>query len=233
MKKRHFVTLLSKLFWTAVIVGPLFYFGKGNQLQMGYSVALVLILIAVWYITPADFKNMVVDLREGKLEINKLQRETKQAAQEVLVTADRFDKVVDSFTEFSLDSLQTQGRLGAAVPWQSAANFVVQARKMSRTSPGNSETLAPRVAQSQQKVISLFRDNLVNKYPEAAEEVKSAIGTTDFVENGEIKYMPGKGIVDLQALHDIEPLIEADKLKNWRQDITDFKKFYKQVEEDV
>ena len=93
--EKHWFRYVIKGLWTALIIGLLIYFISQKKLTVGATAGFLLLLALVWYFNPKDVGNMVIDLRSGKLEVNKIKDETVAAARQVSVTAERFDQVTN------------------------------------------------------------------------------------------------------------------------------------------
>lgn len=200
-----------------------------NQFSFPWTISLFFVIVLLWYFEPSAVQSAVVDIKEGKLTVNRLHDETVQAAKDVAVTAGQFSATVDAFLAFNLADFQTQGRLGAAVSWLQGANFVNQAVALQKTSEQSDPEIMILIVQAKRKVLELFRNEAESRYFEG-KNLKPYINSGGDFSDGKMRYdlSQDSAAVNFTALSKLGEMLPDDQNTKWQAELRRFKKFYDQ-----
>ncbi|MDE3295922.1 hypothetical protein [Lacticaseibacillus rhamnosus] len=198
-----------------------------NQFSFPWAVSLFLTVVLVWYFEPSAVQSAIVDIKEGKLTVNRLHDETVQAAKDVAVTAGQFSETVDAFLAFNLADFQTQGRLGAAVSWLQGANFVNQAVALQQTSEPSDPEITILIAQAKRKVLELFQDEAERNYF-SGKTLDPYIDSGGDFSDGKMRYdlSQDRAVVNFTALSKLGETLPDDQNTKWQVELQRLKKFY-------
>lgn len=230
-KKSHKVVV--KIFWSLIIIAIIGYSIYDDKFDLTESLMAVAILVFIWYFDIANLKGSIVDIKQGKIELGHMRDETQKAAEQVLVTANQFDRVVKSFTSYSLDTLQVQDRLSMPIPWRNAANFVNQAATFAKESKITDVKYYQQLYDARKKVIMLFEGYACEAFPDISKDISRHIKVENYLENGELKYPPNPPLVAIEELERLREKLKPEDQDRWRATMKEFKEFYQKNFEDA
>lgn len=205
-------------------IGCVMYLIVYNHSVWAFAVIAFLVWLT-WFIDSEKIRSIVISQKKVQLDM-------QATAKQVNVTAERFDQVVNSFSEISAESLIAQGRFSASVPWRTGANFVTNAKQIAQDSERGSSMML-KVVRAEQKIIELFGNDLTAEFPEVKDQIKAAIQREDYVEHGWVRYPDWPTYIDLQQLNSLDDKIEPKHLVQWHKEINEFTEFYNKCVKDV
>lgn len=212
--------IIPKALFTAMIVAYVALYNHSGWVVL----PLAALLFVVWFIDTKYIKSIML---EGK----RMQLEMQETANQVAVTAERFDRVTASFADFSLKSLQIQGRLTADVDWQSAARFVGRVVDMRKESPKSIS--GTEIKRAINKVSELFKTEMIKEFPELRNVLEASISIESRMENGTVVYSVKKSFVSLKGLSEAASFLQGTRRLKWQEHLDSFQQFYTKATEDA
>lgn len=200
--------------------------------QKDYSITILLGIAIVLYFTWAfeidSITSLSFDFNRKKIEMNRMYEKTKKTANEVEATAATFNKTITAFMNFNLADMQKQGLFDAHIPWQDAAKFVNEARKLRKVLGEVDEETSYLILKSRSKVLDLFVLDASCYFPENKPNIKGLVDSGISVLNGQVMYNLKSTAVDFEGLNALTEQVPADKRTLWKKELSELKKYYEQ-----
>lgn len=191
--------------------------GKVSVVGITMIAALVIIVVAF---DPKQIREMTIDFKATTLKL-------KQAAAQVEITTEQFNKTVDAFLAYNLADFQNQGFFDETVPWRTGERFVEEAIRMHAISESHDDDIVPLISAAQQKVFDLFMLSMAREFPEIYNDVRRSISSGYNDVNIGPKIKQDKPVVDFKALRELENKLPSNEVKlRWRGEVDSLLAFY-------
>lgn len=198
-----------------------------NQFSPSLTMMVLLIIVFIWTFNAATIKKLSLSWHQNKLEIDQSTEQAKQAAVDVAVTADAFNKTINSFLAFNLSDFQREGRFDATIDWKSAAKFINDAQNMTKQTKQADVELSDLLKIGRAKVFELFIMQNKTVFKEISDEIDQYIHTGLSWQDG-LRFDTNYFGIDFNGLAELIKQVPKEKQIYWQGEVKKLKHFYDQ-----
>lgn len=214
-------TIIVKLVSISIIIGA-FIFATYIKPELNFWHVMVPALFLVLIII-IDFSEISeVSVKGVKLETQKAKALNRAMKKDL----ENFKEVNQSLLTYSVASIEKEGRFDMMTNPKHIVSFIESSEQLAKKI-GVNEEFSNLLIKAKCKAISAFAQQIEMQFPSINKEAQKRISDGQRIEDGEVRYLKRKVIVNFESLYNLSGQLENyEKQAEWKYFLKQFEDFY-------